>query len=158
MRILLALLMAVQGIAHLPAFLVNWQLQAFPEMPFRTTIFGTFLDVGDVCIKVIGFVWLAAGGAFIVLAGAMLTRRRLVATIRLRIARSVYRSVPGWMAGRTSGAPRKHGDSAADSDRCAGGVAPLTGLAVQHSQPGDSDVRHSRPVHVTCSITSAAVA
>ena len=74
MRIVLAVLMAGHGIAHLPGFLVNWQLRSFPEMPYRTTIFGTSLDVGEAGIKVIGALWLAAGVAFIVLAGATLTR------------------------------------------------------------------------------------
>ena len=74
MRILLALLMAAYGIAHLPGFLVSWRLRSFPEMPFRTTIIGTSVDVGEIGIKVIGLVWLAAGVAFVVLAVATLTR------------------------------------------------------------------------------------
>jgi hypothetical protein len=74
MRIVLAILMAGHGIAHLPGFLVNWQLRSFAEMPYRTTIFGTSLDVGDAGIKVIGALWLAVGVGFIVLAGATLTR------------------------------------------------------------------------------------
>jgi hypothetical protein len=74
MRFVLAILMAGHGIAHLPGFLVNWQLRSFPEMPYRTTIFGTSLDLGDAGIKVIGALWLAAGVSFVVLAGATLTR------------------------------------------------------------------------------------
>lgn len=74
MRIVLALLMAGHGIAHLPGFLVSWQLRSFPELPFRTTIFGTLLDVGEAGIRMIGAVWLAVGVGFIVLAGATLAR------------------------------------------------------------------------------------
>lgn len=73
-RIVLAVLMAGHGIAHLPGFLVNWRLRSFPEMPFRTTIFGTLLDAGEAGIKAIGVLWLAVGVAFIVLAGATLAR------------------------------------------------------------------------------------
>lgn len=74
MRIVLAILMAGHGIAHLPGFLVSWQLRSFPELPFRTTIFGASLDVGEAGIKMIGAVWLAVGVGFIVLAGATLAR------------------------------------------------------------------------------------
>jgi hypothetical protein len=74
MRIVLAILMAGHGIAHLPGFLVSWQLRSFPDMAYRTTIFGASLDVGEVGTRLIGAVWLAAGVSFIVLAGATLTR------------------------------------------------------------------------------------
>lgn len=74
MRIVLALLMVGHGIAHLPGFLVAWRLHSFPEMPFRTTIFGTSLDVGEAGIRIVGILWLATGAAFIVLAAATLAR------------------------------------------------------------------------------------
>jgi hypothetical protein len=74
MRIVLAVLMAGHGIAHLPGFLVSWQLRAFPELPFRTTIFGTALDIGAIGIRIVGALWLAAAVAFVVLAGATLAR------------------------------------------------------------------------------------
>jgi hypothetical protein len=74
MRIVIAMLMAGHGIAHVPGFIVNWQLRDFPEMPYRTTIVGGLLDVGEAGTRVIGALWLAAGVAFIVVAGAMFTR------------------------------------------------------------------------------------
>ena len=74
MRIVLAVLMVAHGIAHLPGFLVSWQLRSFPEMPFRTTILGSSLDVGAVGIKVIGLMWVAVSVAFGILAVATLVR------------------------------------------------------------------------------------
>jgi uncharacterized membrane protein YccF (DUF307 family) len=74
MRIVLALLMAAHGLAHLPGFLVSWRLQTLAELPYRTTIVGTSLDVGEAGIKAVGVVWLAVGVAFVVLAGATLAR------------------------------------------------------------------------------------
>ena len=74
MRIVLAALMVAHGIAHLPGLLVSWQLRSFPEMPFRTTILGSSLNVGEVGIKVIGLAWLASSVAFGILTVATLMR------------------------------------------------------------------------------------
>jgi len=73
-RIVVAALMVAHGIAHLPGFLVSWQLRSFPEMPFRTTILGSSVDVGEAGIKAIGLAWLATSVAFGILAVATLTR------------------------------------------------------------------------------------
>ena len=45
MRYLLAVLLLVHGVAHLPGFLVAFRLASFPELPYRTTFFGTLEDV-----------------------------------------------------------------------------------------------------------------
>ena len=74
MRIVLAVLMAVHGIAHLPGFLVSWRLATFPELPFRTTILGTSVDVGEIGIRVVGLLWLAAGAAFVAVAAVTAMR------------------------------------------------------------------------------------
>ena len=58
MRVILVLLLLVHGIAHLPGFLVNWQLRSFPELPFRTSVFGGTLDVGLIGIRAVGVGWL----------------------------------------------------------------------------------------------------
>jgi hypothetical protein len=47
MRIVLALLLLAHGVAHLPGFLVSWQLRSFPEMPYRTAFLGGSVDVGE---------------------------------------------------------------------------------------------------------------
>jgi hypothetical protein len=64
MRVILVLLLLVHGIAHLPGFLVNWQLRSFPELPFRTTVFGGTLDVGLIGIRAVGVGWLLVTIAF----------------------------------------------------------------------------------------------
>jgi hypothetical protein len=69
MRMLLAVLLVAHGVAHLPGFLVSWQLRSFPEMPYRTTIFGGAVDVGDSGVKATGLRWLVLSVLF-VLAGA----------------------------------------------------------------------------------------
>ena len=45
MRYALALLLLGHGIAHLPGFLVGWQLASFPELPFSTTVLAHIVDV-----------------------------------------------------------------------------------------------------------------
>jgi hypothetical protein len=74
MRIVLAALLLAHGVAHLPGFLVNWQLRSFPEMPYRRTILGGAVDIGDGGIKAIGLVWLVLSMLFVVAAGATLMR------------------------------------------------------------------------------------
>jgi hypothetical protein len=74
MRIVLAALLLAHGIAHLPGFLVNWQLRTFPELPYRTTIFGGAVDVGEGGIKAIGVAWLVLSVLFFVAAAVTLLR------------------------------------------------------------------------------------
>jgi hypothetical protein len=64
MRVILVLLLLAHGIAHLPGFLVNWQLRSFPELPFRTTLFAGTLDVGLIGIRAVGVGWLLVAIAF----------------------------------------------------------------------------------------------
>jgi hypothetical protein len=74
MRIVLALLLVAHGIAHLPGFLVDWQLRSFPELPFRTTIFGGALDLGASGIKIVGATWLVLAAAFVAAAAGVVVR------------------------------------------------------------------------------------
>lgn len=74
MRIVLAALLVAHGVAHLPGFLVSWQLRTFAEMPYRTTILGGTIDIGSGGIKAIGIAWLVLSVAFGVAAVATLVR------------------------------------------------------------------------------------
>ena len=74
MRIALAALLLAHGVAHLPGFLVSWQLRSFAEMPYRTAIPGGSVAVGDGGIKSIGVVWLVLSVLFIIAAGVTLMR------------------------------------------------------------------------------------
>jgi hypothetical protein len=73
MRYLLAVLLLVHGVAHLPGFLVAFGLASFPELPYRTTVFGS-LDVGTIGARAVGIGWLALSLSFIALA-VILARR-----------------------------------------------------------------------------------
>ncbi len=68
MRYVIAVLMLAHAVAHLPGFLVSWQLRAFPEMPFRTTVLGGLLDVGDTGMRIVGLGWLTLSIGFAVIA------------------------------------------------------------------------------------------
>ena len=60
MRIALALLFIVHGIAHLPGFLVPWRLAAPADMPYTTTVLGGAVDLGPVGIRAMSTLWLLA--------------------------------------------------------------------------------------------------
>jgi hypothetical protein len=70
MRTLLAVWFFAHGVAHLPGFLVSWQLRTFPDLPFRTTILANSVDVGTVGVRLIGVGWLLSAVAFMALAVA----------------------------------------------------------------------------------------
>jgi hypothetical protein len=71
MRLLLILLLAVHGIAHLAGFVVPWRLLSLADLPYRTTIFGGAVDLGAIGVRAMGLVWLLTGAAFVVVAGAV---------------------------------------------------------------------------------------
>jgi hypothetical protein len=64
MYILLALILFGHGVAHLPGFLVFWKLATLKEMSYKTTILAGNVNVGDLGIRVVGVLWLAAALAF----------------------------------------------------------------------------------------------
>ena len=67
MRIALAILMGFHGLAHLAGFAGAWQIA--PEgFPYKTTILDGRVDLGNAGIRVIGTLWLIAGGAFAIAA------------------------------------------------------------------------------------------
>ncbi len=65
MRYALALLLLGHGIAHLPGFLVGWQLASFPELPFRTTVLAHTVDVGVVGARLVGAGWMIVSLMFV---------------------------------------------------------------------------------------------
>ena len=74
MRYALALLLLGHGIAHLPGFLVGWQLASFPELPFRITVLAHTVDVGVVGARLVAVGWMIASLMFVVLAVAVALR------------------------------------------------------------------------------------
>ena len=65
MRLLLAFIFIGHGLAHLPGFFISWELIAFDDMPYRTTVLANYLDIGDQGIRVIGGLWLIGALAFV---------------------------------------------------------------------------------------------
>jgi hypothetical protein len=70
LRVGLAGLMAIHGVAHWVGFAVPWRILQAEEMPYSTRVLGGRLDVGDAGIRVVGIAWLLLGIAFLVVAGA----------------------------------------------------------------------------------------
>ena len=70
MRIALAVLMALHGVAHMVGFAGSWQLASTNEIPYKTTVLGGNLDLGDAGIRVVGVLWAAAAVAFVTVSAA----------------------------------------------------------------------------------------
>jgi uncharacterized protein YjeT (DUF2065 family) len=66
MRIALALLLVLHGIAHLPGFLVPWRLAAPADIPYTTTVLGGTADLGPLGIRMVSLLWLTAALAFVI--------------------------------------------------------------------------------------------
>ena len=64
MRIALAVLMVLHGVAHLPGFVVPWKLARMEEMPYSTTLLAGRVDVGEAGIRAMGVLWLLTALAF----------------------------------------------------------------------------------------------
>jgi hypothetical protein len=73
MRWIVAFMLLAHGVAHLPGFLVAWKLASFPELPFRTTVFGT-IDVGVIGTRLVGLGWLLSSIVFGALAASIALR------------------------------------------------------------------------------------
>ena len=54
MRFALAALLIAHGVAHLVGFLVPWKLLSTAEVPYRTTVLGGLIEVGDAGARALG--------------------------------------------------------------------------------------------------------
>jgi hypothetical protein len=70
MRLALAMLMAIHGIAHTAGFAESWKLAPGGGVPYKTTVFGGRLDLGDSGIRTVGVLWLVASIAFLITSAA----------------------------------------------------------------------------------------
>jgi hypothetical protein len=61
MRFALAALMILHGLAHLAGFAGSWHMG---ELPYKTTVLGGRVDLGDTGIRAAGVLWLTAAIAF----------------------------------------------------------------------------------------------
>lgn len=96
MRLILAFLLLAHGIAHLPGLLVGWEWASFPELPFRTTVFGT-IDIGTFGARLVGLGWGLASVSFIVLAAGLALRAEMPpATLPLALGFSAVLCLSAW--------------------------------------------------------------
>ncbi len=70
MRIVVSILLLLHGIAHLPGFLVAWQLPRPSDLPYSTRLLADTVDIGDGGMRIMGVLWLIAGLACVVAAVA----------------------------------------------------------------------------------------
>ena len=80
---LIALILFAHAVAHLPGFVVPWQLMVSPEMPYKTTVLAGRLDVGDTGIRIVGMLWLSVALLFALTALAWVTRTSWAASVTL---------------------------------------------------------------------------
>src|SRR5688500_3479839 len=65
MRVALAILLLLHGIAHTPGFVVPWRLATLADLPYRTTLLDGTVDVGPIGVRAVGLFWLLVGLAFV---------------------------------------------------------------------------------------------
>jgi hypothetical protein len=71
LRRLTAAFFTAHGVAHLVGFLGSWRLADLADPPYTTSILNGAVDVGDIGIRVVGLLWVAAAAAFVVAAIAI---------------------------------------------------------------------------------------
>jgi hypothetical protein len=64
LRISLALLMALHGLAHVPGVVGSWRLAPLEAIPPHTTVLAGRLDVGEGGMRILGAAWLLAAALF----------------------------------------------------------------------------------------------
>lgn len=72
MQIAVGIYMFVHGFAHIVGFLVSWKLVDDMDSPYKTTIMGGKLDLGDTGIRILGIIWLLLGLAFFLMTYAVI--------------------------------------------------------------------------------------
>jgi len=97
MRFVLAFFLLAHGVAHLVGFVSSWKLATLAELPYKTTVFSSRVDVGDAGIRVMGVLWLLAALAFLVAAIAVATEAGWAVRFTLAaVVSSFMLCVVGW--------------------------------------------------------------
>ena len=73
MRIAIAIFLALHGFAHFVGFAGAFGLAE--SVPYKTTVLGGTVNLGDAGIRVFGIVWLIAAAAFLVASAAAMTNQ-----------------------------------------------------------------------------------
>jgi hypothetical protein len=96
MRIAISLLFIAHGVAHLVGFVVPWKLMSTAELPYRTTVLGGVLDVGDSGARAVGIAWLVTALAFILIGPVMIVGGNVRTWTFVVLTLSVVLCVIGW--------------------------------------------------------------
>lgn len=97
MRFAIAAVLAAHGIAHLVGFVSSWRIAELAELPYKTTIVGGRLDVGDVGARLVGLLWLIAALMFIAAAAGVAMQAQWAARLTaFVVAVSLALCVAGW--------------------------------------------------------------
>jgi hypothetical protein len=73
MRIAVAIFLALHGFAHFVGFAGSFGIAE--SIPYKTTVLGGVVDLGDTGIRAFGILWLLAGAAFLVGSAAAMTNQ-----------------------------------------------------------------------------------
>lgn len=73
-RLAISALLGAHAVAHLVGFVVPWRLVSASDVPYRTTILGGLIDIGDAGARALGVVWLIVAVALGVVACGVLVR------------------------------------------------------------------------------------
>ncbi len=65
-RIIVGIYLVIHGICHLVGFVVPWKIATLKEEPYKTTLLSGAIDIGDIGIRIVGMLWLAAAIGFVV--------------------------------------------------------------------------------------------
>jgi hypothetical protein len=96
-RILLALLCAGHGVAHLVGFFAAWRPGLFPALPHKTTILAGQLNIGEAGIRIVGVLWLGMALVFAWAAVLMWLKGASAANVVMWVAAvSIVLSVLEW--------------------------------------------------------------
>lgn len=65
MHVAIGILLIGHAFAHLVGFVGPWKIMRVEEMPYKTTLLGGKVDVGDKGIRVVGVFWLLGALGFL---------------------------------------------------------------------------------------------
>jgi hypothetical protein len=72
LRFALAMILIAHGAVHIVGFVVPWRLATLTEMPYKTTLLGGRLNVGEGGIRAVGVLWLLAAMGFVISGAALI--------------------------------------------------------------------------------------
>ena len=64
----------LHGLVHLMGFVAYWPITELKDLPYKTSLLNGKWDIGPKGMRLISLFWLIAGIAFVLSAGAMMTR------------------------------------------------------------------------------------